>query len=103
MLQTGFRAMLGVKILGSDRKVIEQIGLQMEQLLHKVPGAVDVVADRIAGKPYIEYEIDRTKIAPYGVTIRDVQEVIEIAIGDEKFTTTSEGRERYPMRLPQRV
>ena len=99
MLQTGFRAMMGVKIFGSDPKVIEQIGLEMERLLHEVPGAVDVVADRIVGKPYIEYEIDRTKIARYGVNIRDVQDVIEIAIGGENLTTTVEGRERYPVRV----
>lgn len=99
MLQTGFRAMMGIKVFGADPKVIEQVGLQMEQLLQKVPGAVDIVADRIVGKPYIEYEIDRGKIARYGVNIRDVQDVIEIAIGGENLTTTVEGRERYPMRV----
>ena len=99
MLQTGFRAMMGVKVFGSDPREIERIGLQIEKLLQKVPGAVDIVADRIVGKPYIEYEIDRAKIARYGVHIRDVQDVIEIAIGGENLTTTVEGRERYPMRV----
>jgi Cu(I)/Ag(I) efflux system membrane protein CusA/SilA len=99
MLQTGFRAMMGVKVFGSDPREIERIGLQIEKLLQKVPGAVDIVADRIVGKPYIEYEIDRAKIARYGVHVRDVQDVIEIAIGGENLTTTVEGRERYPMRV----
>lgn len=99
MLQTGFRAMMGVKVFGSDPREIERIGLQIEKLLQKVPGAVDIVADRIVGKPYIEYEIDRAKIARYGVHIRDVQDMIEIAIGGENLTTTVEGRERYPMRV----
>jgi Cu(I)/Ag(I) efflux system membrane protein CusA/SilA len=99
MLQTGFRAMMGVKIFGSDPKVIEQIGLQMEQILRKVPGATDVVADRIVGKPYVEFEIDREAIARYGVSIRDVQDVIEIAIGGENITISVEGRERYPIRV----
>lgn len=99
MLQTGFRAMMGVKIFGSDPAVIEQIGLQMEQLLRNVPGSTDVVADRIVGKPYIQYDIDREAIARYGVNIRDVQDVIEIAIGGENLTTTVEGRERYPLRV----
>lgn len=99
MLQTGFRAMMGVKVFGSDPREIERIGLQIEKLLQKVPGAVDIVADRIVGKPYIEYAIDRAKIARYGVHIRDVQDVIEIAIGGENLTTTVEGRERYPMRV----
>lgn len=99
MLQTGFRAMMGVKIYGSDLKEIERVGLQMEQLLKKVPGAVDVVADRLVGKPYLEYEIDREAAARYGVSIRDIQDVIEIAIGGERLTTTVEGRERYPIRV----
>jgi Cu(I)/Ag(I) efflux system membrane protein CusA/SilA len=99
MLQTGFRAMMGVKIYGADLKEIERVCLQMEQLLKKVPGAVDVVADRLVGKPYLEYEIDREAAARYGVSIRDIQDVIEIAIGGERLTTTVEGRERYPIRV----
>lgn len=99
MLQTGLRAMMGVKIYGADPAVIEQIGLQMEAILRQVPGATDVVADRIIGKPYIEYEVDREAIARYGVNIRDVQDVIEVAIGGENLTTSVEGRERYPIRV----
>jgi len=99
MLQTGFRAMMGVKIFGADPKEIERIGLQMEQILRKVPGAVDVVADRIIGRPYIQYELDRAAMARYGVNIRDVQDIIEVAIGGENLTTTVEGRERYPIRV----
>jgi Cu(I)/Ag(I) efflux system membrane protein CusA/SilA len=99
MLQTGFRAMMGVKIYGSDPKEIERVGLQIEQLLRKVPGSTDVVADRIVGKPYIEYEINRDAIARYGVNIRDVQDVIEIAIGGENLAMSVEGRERYPIRV----
>ena len=99
MLQTGFRAMMGVKIFGSDVRQIEQVGLQIEQILRKVPGATDVVADRIIGKPYIEFEINREQAARYGVAIRDVQDIIEIAIGGENLTTSVEGRERYPIRV----
>lgn len=99
MLQTGFRAMMGVKIFGNDLHEIEEVALQMEQLLRKVPGAVDVVADRLVGKPYLEYEIDREAAARYGVSIRDIQDVIEIAVGGETLTTTVEKRERYPIRV----
>jgi Cu(I)/Ag(I) efflux system membrane protein CusA/SilA len=99
MLQTGFRAMMGVKIFGADPKIIEQIGLQMEQILRGVEGATDVVADRIVGKPYIEFQIDREAIARYGVNIQDVQDVIEVAIGGENLTMSVEGRERYPIRV----
>jgi Cu(I)/Ag(I) efflux system membrane protein CusA/SilA len=99
MLQTGFRAMMGVKIYGSDPREIERVGLQIEQILRKVPGATDVVADRIIGKPYIEYEIDREAAARFGVNVRDVQDIIEIGIGGENLNSSVEGRERYPIRV----
>ena len=99
MLQTGFRAMMGVKIYGSDLKEIERLGLEIEQLLKHVPGATDIIADRIVGKPYLEFEIDRDRIARYGVSIRDVQDVIEVAIGGMNLMESVEGRERYPIRV----
>jgi Cu(I)/Ag(I) efflux system membrane protein CusA/SilA len=99
MLQTGFRAMMGVKIYGSDLQEIERIGLQMEQILREVPGATDIVADRIVGKPYLQIEIDRDRIARYGVSIQDVQDVIETALGGANLMESVEGRERYPIRI----
>ncbi len=99
MLQSGLRAMMGAKIYGADLKEIERIGLQLESIIKQVPGAVDVIADRIVGKPYIEFKIDREAIARYGVDIKDVQDVIEVAIGGKNITWTVEGRERYPVRV----
>ena len=99
MLQSGFRAMMGVKVFGADLREIERIGLRMEELLKQVPGATDVVADRITGKPYVEVHIDREKLARYGASIRDVQDVIELAIGGDDLGRSVEGRERYPIRV----
>jgi copper/silver efflux system protein len=99
MLSSGFRAMMGVKIFGPDLREIERIGLEIERVLRDVPGAVDVVADRIVGKPYLEFVIDREAAARYGVTIEDVNDVIEIAIGGERTTTTVEGTARFPVRV----
>jgi len=99
MLQTGFRAMMGVKIYGGDLREIERIGLQIEQLLREVPGATDIVADRIVGKPYIQIDIDRDRIGRYGVNIRNVQDVIEMALGGMNLMESVEGRERYPIRI----
>ncbi len=98
MLQSGLRAMMGAKIYGDDLKEIERIGLQLESIIKQVPGAVDVIADRIVGKPYIEFKINREAIARYGVNLSDVQDVIEVAIGGKNITWTVEGRERYPVR-----
>jgi Cu(I)/Ag(I) efflux system membrane protein CusA/SilA len=101
MLQSGMRAPMGVKIRGRNLKEMEQVGYEIAQLLKDVPGVnpESVIPDRVIGKPYIEIEIDREKIARYGVNIRDVQDVIEIAIGGMRATTTVEGRERYPVRV----
>jgi Cu(I)/Ag(I) efflux system membrane protein CusA/SilA len=101
MLQSGMRAPMGVKIKGPDLKTIDKVGLEIERLLKDVasvePSAV--IADRIVGKPYIEIDIDRAATARYGVSIRDVQDVIEVAIGGRRVTTTVEGRERYAVRI----
>ncbi len=105
MLQTGVRAPMAVRIRGQKLLDIEQYGLAIEKLLKsKEMQAVGVAeatvfADRIVGKPYLEIDIDRSEIARYGVSIRDVQDVIETAIGGQRVTTTVEGRERYSVRV----
>jgi len=101
MLQSGMRAPMGVKVKGPDLETLEQVGLQIEKLLKQVPSVEPsaVIADRIVGKPYLEIDIDRDAIARYGLMIRQVQDVIEVAIGGRQITTTVEGRERYPVRV----
>ncbi len=101
MLQSGMRAPMGVKVKGPTLEVIEKVGLQIEKFLKEVPSVepAAVFADRVVGKPYLEIDIDREAIARYGIRIRDVQDVIEIAIGGKRITTTVEGRERYPVRV----
>ena len=101
MLQSGMRAPMGVKVKGPDLETIEKVSLDVERFLKEVPSveAPAVIADRIVGKPYIEVDFDRVAIARYGLTIRQVQDVIEIAIGGRRVTTTVEGRERYPVRV----
>jgi Cu(I)/Ag(I) efflux system membrane protein CusA/SilA len=101
MLQSGMRAPMGLKVKGPDLATIEQFGIELERLLKQVPSVKSeaVIADRIVGKPYLEIDIDREAIARYGVHIRKVQQVIEVAIGGMPLTTTVEGRERYPVRV----
>ena len=101
MLQSGMRAPMGIKVKGPDLETIEKVGLQMEKLLKEVPSIEPsaVIADRIIGKPYLEIEIDRKAIARYGIMVQKVQQVIEVAVGGKKITTTVEGRERYPVRV----
>jgi len=101
MLQSGMRAPMGVKVRGPDLESIERVGLAVERFLKEVPSVepASVIADRIVGKPYLEIDIDREAIARYGIHLRKVQDVIEVAIGGRRITTTVEGRERFPVRV----
>jgi Cu(I)/Ag(I) efflux system membrane protein CusA/SilA len=101
MLQSGMRAPMGVKVKGPDLESIEKVGLQIERFLKEVPSVepAAVVADRIVGKPYLEIEINRKAIARYGIKLQKVQDVIEVAVGGKRITTTVEGRERFPVRV----
>ena len=101
MLQTGMRAPMGIKVKGQDLKQIEAFGLQLETILKQVEGVKTeaVYADRIVGKPYLLIDIDREKIARYGISIQDVQDVLMVAVGGMEITQTVEGRERYGVRV----
>jgi Cu(I)/Ag(I) efflux system membrane protein CusA/SilA len=101
MLQSGMRAPMGVKVKGPDLETIEKVGFDIERFLKEVPSVepAAVFADRIVGKPYLEIDIDREAIARFGLHIRQVQDVIEVAIGGKRITVTVEGRERYPVRV----
>ena len=94
------RAPMGIKVFGPDLETIENFGMQLERFLKEVPSVKPeaVFADRIVGKPYLEINLDRVQLARYGLSIRDVQDYIEIAIGGMPLSTTVEGRERFPIR-----
>tara|TARA_R110000737_G_scaffold166335_2_gene193506 strand:+ start:4200 stop:7952 length:3753 start_codon:yes stop_codon:yes gene_type:complete len=101
MLQTGMRAPMGIKVKGPDLKSIETFGLQLESILKEVEGVKQqaVFADRIVGKPYLLIDIKRDQLARYGISIMDVQEVLQVAVGGMPLTQTVEGRERYGVRV----
>ncbi len=101
MLQTGMRAPMGIKVKGQDLKQIEAFGVQLENILKQAEGVkVEAVfADRIVGKPYLLIDINREKLARYGISVDDVQNVLKVAIGGMVLTQTVEGRERYGVRV----
>jgi len=101
MLQTGMRAPMGIKVKGQNLKQIEAFGIQLEGILKDVEGVKTeaVFADRIVGKPYLLIDIDREKIARYGISISAIQNVLKIAVGGMVLTQTVEGRERYGVRV----
>jgi Cu(I)/Ag(I) efflux system membrane protein CusA/SilA len=101
MLSTGMRAPMGLKVYGPDLASIEQAGMLLEQALKDVPSvkATSVFYDRAVGAPYIEIKLNREAMARYGMTINDVQEILQVAIGGMSLSTSVEGRERFPLRV----
>lgn len=101
MLQTGMRAPMGIKVKGQDLRQIEAFGLELESILKQAEGVKEsaVFADRIVGKPYLLIDIKREQLARYGISIMDVQEILQVAVGGMPLTQTVEGRERYSVRV----
>jgi len=97
MLATGVRSAVGVKVFGPDLATIETIGIEVERALRGVKGTRTVFAERVTGGFFLDFDIDRVAIARYGLTVGDVQDVIEAAIGGMTVSQTVEGRERYPI------
>ncbi|MBE1275823.1 efflux RND transporter permease subunit [Enterovibrio baiacu] len=103
MLATGIKTPIGIKIAGPELAVIESIGAQLEPILNTIPGTASVYAERVAGGRYVTIDIERRAAARYGLSIKDVQQVISTAVGGMNVGETIEGLERYPInvRYPQ--
>ncbi|WP_045857703.1 efflux RND transporter permease subunit [Teredinibacter purpureus] len=99
MLATGIKTPVGIKVAGPDLRVIQEIGLQLEQLLAGVEGTASVYSERVAGGRYLTIDIDRLRAARYGLNIADIQQVIASAVGGMNVTQTVEGLERYPVNV----
>ncbi|HET9830343.1 MAG TPA: CusA/CzcA family heavy metal efflux RND transporter [Vicinamibacterales bacterium] len=99
MLLTGIKTPVGIKILGSDLNEIQQIGSEIERALQSLPGTRSVYAERVAQGYFTDIRIDREAIARHGLTVGDVEDVIESAIGGQNITRTIEGRQRYPVNV----
>ena len=99
MLATGIRTPVGIKVLGPNIDEIEKIGLQIEHHVKQVPGTRSVYAERITTGYFLDFNIKREEAARYGLTVEDVQDVIQTAVGGMNLTMTIEGRERYPVNV----
>jgi Cu(I)/Ag(I) efflux system membrane protein CusA/SilA len=99
MLATGIRTQVGLKIFGSDLKVLEERAQIAAVALRGIDGASDVYPEQIAGAPYLNIRIDRAAAARYGIGVGEVQEAIEKAVGEKSLTMTIEGRQRFPVRV----
>jgi len=99
MLTTGVRTPVGIKISGSDAQELERLGLQAESLLHSVSGTRSVFAERTGGGYFLDIDWNRDELARYGLSMEEVQAVVQNAIGGENVTTVVQGRERYSVNV----
>lgn len=101
MLATGMRAPMGIKVFGPTLESIEKVGFELEKILKEVPSVETstVFADRVVGKPYLEIKLNRQAMSRYGLTVKDMQMQLAVAVGGKKLGTTVEGRERFPIRV----
>ncbi|PNU21330.1 CusA/CzcA family heavy metal efflux RND transporter [Geothermobacter hydrogeniphilus] len=99
MLSTGIKTPVGIKIMGDDLQTLSDIGEEIEAIVRDIPGTLSVYSERVVGGNYLDYDIDRLAAARYGLTVGDVQDVIQSAVGGMNVTQTVEGLERYPVNV----
>ncbi len=99
MITTGIRTPVGIKVLGTDLNTIEKVGLQVERVLQDVAGTRSAFFERVTGGYYLDFEVNREEAARYELSVNEVNDLIESAIGGMSIATTIEGRERYPINV----
>lgn len=99
MLSTGIKTPIGIKVSGPDLQVLEDVAGDIERALKALPDTLSAFGDKAAGGYYLDFDIRRDEAARYGLTVGDVQDVIQSAIGGMNISQTVEGLERYPINL----
>jgi Cu(I)/Ag(I) efflux system membrane protein CusA/SilA len=90
---------VGIKVFGEDLNEIERVSIALEGMLRQVPGTRSTFAERQTGREYVDIVPNREAIARYGLTVRDVQDVIEAAVGGMQVSTAIAGRARFSINL----
>jgi len=99
MLSTGIKTPVGIKIAGPDLTVLENISKEVEAAVKELPGTLSAYGERVMGGNYVDFKIDSEAAARYGLTVGDVQDVVQSAIGGMNVSWTVEGLERYPINV----
>lgn len=99
MLSTGIKTPVGIKVSGPDLDELQRLSEQIENVMQAMPETLSAFGDRTAGGYYLDFDIKREEAARYGLTVGDVQDIIQSAIGGMNITETVEGLERYPVNL----
>ncbi|MDX6385068.1 MAG: heavy metal efflux system protein, partial [Blastocatellia bacterium] len=98
-LISGINAQIAVKVFGEDQEALHQLGEQIRDAMSHVRGVEDLAVEQVAGEEHLEIDIDRDKIARYGLNIADVLEVAKIAIGGDDATDVLEGQRRFAINV----
>ena len=105
-LMSGIRAECAIKLFGEDLDVLHDKAKEIAALLQQIDGVKDIKVEQLAGQPYLTVDIDRQKIARFGINVADVQEIVTTAIGGKVATHVYEGERRFELTLrfpePQR-
>src|SRR3989339_87383 len=99
MLTTGVRTPIGIKIFGADLQEIEKLGTNIEMLLKDVQGTRSIYAERVTGGYFVDFDLKRDKLARYGLSVKEAEDIIMTALGGETVTTVIAGRERYSVNV----
>jgi Cu(I)/Ag(I) efflux system membrane protein CusA/SilA len=99
MLTTGIRTPVGIKVMGGDIDQIEKVGIELERIMPQIKGTRSVYAERIGGGYFLDFNFNREKLARYGISIGQAQEVLMTAVGGDPVSKTIEGRERYTINV----
>jgi Cu(I)/Ag(I) efflux system membrane protein CusA/SilA len=99
MLSTGIRTPVGLKVNGPDLKVIQDIAVQAETILSKVPGTRSALAERTAEGYFLDFELKRDQLARYGLSVEEANMLVMTGIGGDNQTTVFDGRARYPVNV----
>jgi Cu(I)/Ag(I) efflux system membrane protein CusA/SilA len=99
MLSTGIRTPVGLKVSGPDLKVIQDIAVQAETILAKVPGARSALAERTAEGYFLDFDLKRDQLARYGLSVEEANMLVMTAVGGDNQTVVFDGRARYPVNV----
>ncbi|MBS0153498.1 MAG: efflux RND transporter permease subunit [Nitrospira sp.] len=98
-LISGIRTQCAIKLFGDDLDVLRDKAKEIALLMQQVNGVKDIKVEQVAGQPYVMIDIDRQKIARFGINVADVQELVTTAIGGRAATQVYEGERRFELSL----
>ena len=95
MLATGIRTDVGIKVYGQNLDTIARVSERVKMALEGTPGVSDLFVDPITGGKYLDVDVNRQELARYGLTVDDVNQTVEFALGGASIGNTVEGRRRF--------